>query len=124
MTTRTKLLGMCDVIMRVPPLFIIDEILKISSTAFSATMAMSSPSDPDNFVNASTQPLVGPSDSMYADEDDELRLYNVAANSLKFLACSFGECFSRRISRNYFLLLIFPFCPPSVLTNPLHPIEP
>lgn len=37
MTTRTKLLGMCDVIMRVPPLFIIDEILKISSTAFSAS---------------------------------------------------------------------------------------
>lgn len=30
MSMRTKVLGMVDVIMRVPPLFVIDEILKIS----------------------------------------------------------------------------------------------
>lgn len=90
MTTRTKLLGMCDVIMRVPPLFIIDEILKISSTAFSASSnLLSSPSEGQLDPLSVNGSHLQPSDPGYIDDD--LRFYNVAANTLKFLACSFGE---------------------------------
>lgn len=94
-TARTKLLGMCDVIMRVPPLFIIDEILKISSTAFSAGSYLSGggqPGEEKAYFNETES-------NHTADQppyDDELRFYNVATSTFKFLACSLGkyDCFA------------------------------
>lgn len=65
MSIRTKVLGMVDVFMRVPPLFVIDEILKISM----GLPSMSSPSS--SSTSSISRPLV-PSSSPHDMEESML----------------------------------------------------
>lgn len=103
MSVRTKVLGLVDVIMRVPPLFIIDEILKISmgipaqtnlgsSTTGSELLKELNLSSIDQIVkNVTENPF-----------NDEIDFYKVLSlTTLKFIVCLFGEFF--------FLTLLFFF---------------
>lgn len=112
---RTKVLGLVDVIMRVPSLFIIDEILKISmglpntasttgtSTAIN-TATVESVSEPESLVNATLNATVnvataaaaeflGTAAGISSDESlrDDIEFYKfISLTTLKFLLCLFG----------------------------------
>ncbi|XP_021710110.1 protein TRC8 homolog isoform X3 [Aedes aegypti] len=116
---RTKVLGLVDVIMRVPSLFIIDEILKISmglpnssptATVVSVPSTASSTAavgEPESLVNATlnatlnaataaaTDFLTGGSGMEGPDADnalrDDIEFYKfISLTTLKFLLCLFG----------------------------------
>ncbi|XP_039437143.1 protein TRC8 homolog isoform X1 [Culex pipiens pallens] len=109
---RTKVLGLVDVIMRVPSLFIIDEILKISMglpnssspppTQSAATAAVTSSESLVNLtVNASVSVATNMLDAAAAaaggigsPEDslkDDIEFYKfISLTTLKFLLCLFG----------------------------------
>lgn len=114
MSVRTKVLGLVDVIMRVPPLFIIDEILKISMGLPSTTThnsILDSSSDLDLLTINDTQ------SATFMNQNLSDELFNVASleqqtvktlagssvqdvdflkvlslTALKFIVCLFGEC--------------------------------
>lgn len=117
---RTKVLGLVDVIMRVPSLFIIDEILKISMglpnssspppTQSAATAAVTSSESLVNLtVNATVSAATNMLDAAAAaaataggigsPEDslkDDIEFYKfISLTTLKFLLCLFGKSRSR-----------------------------
>lgn len=117
---RTKVLGLVDVIMRVPSLFIIDEILKISMglpnssspppTQSAATAAVTSSESLVNLtVNATVSAAANMLDAAAAaaataggigsPEDslkDDIEFYKfISLTTLKFLLCLFGKSRSR-----------------------------
>lgn len=118
---RTKVLGLVDVIMRVPSLFIIDEILKISMglpnssspppTQSAATAAVTSSESLVNLtVNASVSVATNMLDAAAAaaggigsPEDslkDDIEFYKfISLTTLKFLLCLFGKSRSRAKKR-------------------------
>lgn len=94
MSVRTKVLGLVDVIMRVPPLFIIDEILKISmgippnanttNSGASELLTESNLSSIDRIIKNSTENPF----------NDEIDFYKVLSlTTLKFIVCLLGEFF-------------------------------
>ncbi|XP_058456926.1 protein TRC8 homolog isoform X2 [Malaya genurostris] len=106
---RTKVLGLVDVIMRVPSLFIIDEILKIgmglpnsaSLSSGSAANVASSESLVNLTANATAKvaasiaadvlggtPEIGPDHSTLKDDIEFYKI--VSLTTLKFLLCFFG----------------------------------
>lgn len=111
---RTKVLGLVDVIMRVPSLFIIDEILKISmglpssstppTTAQTAAGAAGSTSHAEMLVNLTLNATAAVANTMDAattapggigsPEDslkDDIEFYKfISLTTLKFLLCLFG----------------------------------
>lgn len=117
---RTKVLGLVDVIMRVPSLFIIDEILKISmglpnsSTTTGPSAAMNpavssatveSVSEPESLVNATLNAtmnaaaaaaadFLGTAAGISSDESlrDDIEFYKfISLTTLKFVLCLFGK---------------------------------
>ncbi|XP_052870324.1 protein TRC8 homolog [Anopheles cruzii] len=86
---RTKVLGLVDVIMRVPSLFIIDEILK---------MGMGVPVSRSGapLANSTTSPLQSSLPPMLPEDDDHgiqdnIEMYKfISLSVLKFLFCLFG----------------------------------
>lgn len=105
MSVRTKVLGLVDVIMRVPPLLVIDEILKISmglpgsttntdsvtaadltSSTLVETLESSLNNDKNNTINASKKII----DTLV---DDPEFYHFLSITTAKFIACLFG-CFS------------------------------
>lgn len=108
MSVRTKVLGLVDVIMRVPPLFIIDEILKISMGIPNANNTNSGPvsvaselltesnlSSIDRIIKNSTENPF----------NDEIDFYKVLSlTTLKFIVCLFGEFFFFFSNLTFFLL--------------------
>ncbi|XP_055616270.1 protein TRC8 homolog isoform X2 [Toxorhynchites rutilus septentrionalis] len=99
---RTKVLGLVDVIMRVPSLFIIDEILKISMGLPNSSLSSSSTSGiggsataPTNVaINTSTVAAGAATIAGMSPEDvlrEEFEFYKfVSLTTLKFLLCLFG----------------------------------
>lgn len=111
---RTKVLGLVDVIMRVPSLFIIDEILKISMglpssstppSAQTAAGAAGSTSHAEMLVNLTLNATAAVANAMDAattapgaigsPEDslkDDIEFYKfISLTTLKFLLCLFGK---------------------------------
>lgn len=103
MSIRTKVLGLVDVIMRVPPLFIIDEILKLSmglpvTTIESHTSSSSdiintiiSASNDSNSSSTSTSTV-----NNFANLTDDLErdldfLKVISLSTLKFAICLIGK---------------------------------
>lgn len=119
MSVRAKMLGFVDVILRVPPIFIIDEILKISmglpfntndtDVMGNTTMAQSSTDDivllnssgSVSFNNDSSlgQQIFNASQAMFIDGSatgvvDDPEFYKfVSLTTLKFLSCLLGELY-------------------------------
>lgn len=88
MSVRTKILGMVDVIMRVPPLFVIDEILKIS---MGIPML---PSDTDT-KDTTNETLFSTTidDNLFdeSDNSDNVDFHKgLTLTSLKFITCLIG----------------------------------
>lgn len=103
MSVRTKVLGMVDVIMRVPPLFVIDEILKISMGL--TTTSIGSDSSQQNSINSSiTTPSIN-NISMVADTEsiidhlsdmESQEFFKIMPlTALKFLVCLVGKLYSK-----------------------------
>uniref|UniRef100_A0A1Q3F649 Putative e3 ubiquitin-protein ligase n=2 Tax=Culex tarsalis TaxID=7177 RepID=A0A1Q3F649_CULTA len=108
---RTKVLGLVDVIMRVPSLFIIDEILKISmglpnssSPPTQSAAAGSATTSSESLVNLTVNATVSAATNMLdaaaaaggigSPEDslkDDIEFYKfISLTTLKFLLCLFG----------------------------------
>ena len=127
MSVRTKMLGFVDVILRVPPIFIIDEILRVSmglpfsthtdSTITSVTLDSNHSSliiGDDNATNSSQynqqQILNGSTIDLFgsASVRDDAEFYKILSlTSLKFFSCLLGECHHIRY---------LPPCPPARFT--------
>jgi E3 ubiquitin-protein ligase RNF139 len=95
MSIRTKVLGLVDVILRVPPLFIIDEILKIN-LGLSATSTTQNNQNTEtileNIVNSTTNILNSNSKNNAATPLDELELYKfLSLSCIKFFLCFAGK---------------------------------
>lgn len=111
-SVRTKLLGLCDVLLRVPPLFIIDEILKIgSSITGSSSSGSSLPAELANYTTDSITTTTEAAEQLFnassssnlssvfagtsADESlltDDLNYYKIiSVATLKFIVCSLGN---------------------------------
>lgn len=87
MSVRTKILGMVDVLMRVPPLFVIDEILKIS---MGIPML---PSDIDN-KDPTNETIFSPTVDIFdeSDNSDNVDFHKgLTLTSLKFITCLIGN---------------------------------
>lgn len=80
MSVRTKVLGLVDVILRVPPLFVIDGLLKIS-------MGLPTAEVDSNPINMTTSQIQN------AIEDDQEFYRILSLTTLKFIACLLGEYF-------------------------------
>ncbi|XP_059607512.1 protein TRC8 homolog [Phlebotomus argentipes] len=77
MSVRTKVLGLIDVLMRVPPLFVIDEILKIQ-------MGLSSPVESAENYTVQNEDIQKPL-------DEDIEFYKVISiTTIKFLMCLLG----------------------------------
>uniref|UniRef100_A0A1L8DSR7 Putative e3 ubiquitin ligase n=2 Tax=Nyssomyia neivai TaxID=330878 RepID=A0A1L8DSR7_9DIPT len=88
MSVRTRLLGLIDVLMRVPPLFVIDEILKIQMGL--ATSSMSSPVSTivENVDNITVE---NRTDDMQRLVHEEIEFYKVISiTTIKFFMCLLG----------------------------------
>uniref|UniRef100_A0A2M4BE01 Putative e3 ubiquitin ligase n=1 Tax=Anopheles marajoara TaxID=58244 RepID=A0A2M4BE01_9DIPT len=88
---RTKVLGLVDVIMRVPSLFIIDEILKMGM----GVPLAKAPVQSANLTTSQLQPsmLLMPAaeDDRGVGVEDNIELYKfISMSVLRFLLCSFG----------------------------------
>ncbi|XP_035795107.1 protein TRC8 homolog isoform X2 [Anopheles albimanus] len=86
---RTKVLGLVDVIMRVPSLFIIDEILKMGM----GVPLAKAPVQTANLTTSQLQPsmLLIPSTEDDRGVEDNIELYKfISMSVLRFLLCSFG----------------------------------
>jgi len=88
-SVRTMVLGVVDVMMRVPPLFIIDELLKISmglpSTSLSDTHGADGDID-DNYFKLNT------TSEIQAAIDEDANFYKVLSlATLKFVLCFLGK---------------------------------
>lgn len=108
MSVRTKMLGFVDVILRVPPIFIIDEILKIGMgipftphhTVIDTTKSSSEMLVDDvNATNASSADHLMRNDSSPTDLfgapnlTDDIEFYQILSmTSLKFFSCLLGKC--------------------------------
>lgn len=105
MSVRTKMLGFVDVILRVPPIFIIDEILKIGmGIPFSPhhTVIDTSKSSSEilvDDVNATNVTNMMLNDSSPTDLfgtpnlTDDIEFYQILSlTSLKFFSCLLGKC--------------------------------
>lgn len=112
---RTKVLGLVDVIMRVPSLFIIDEILKISmglpnsSSPPTQTATTAAVTSSESLVNLTVNATVSAATNMLdaaaaaaataggigSPEDslkDDIEFYKfISLTTLKFLLCLFGK---------------------------------
>ena len=91
MSMRTKVLGMVDVLMRVPPLFVIDEMLKIS-------MGLPKAVTEDQFNYNSTTAsqaaasIIDQFDDLPLHTGDSLEFYKLLSlSTLKFLLCLLGN---------------------------------
>lgn len=98
MSVRTKVLGLVDVLMRVPPLFIIDEILKISMgiPAANNTNSGSTTNESSEFLTESNLSSIEQiiKNSTENPFNDEIDFYQVLSlTTLKFIVCLFGEFF-------------------------------
>lgn len=116
MSVRTKMLGFVDVILRVPPIFIIDEILKISmglpfTTHNGSTILNSNQKsiiDTDNVIMMNSSNVLsqnnssstldnllnGTSETLFsaATVTDDTEFYKfLSLTSLKFLSCLLGK---------------------------------
>lgn len=102
MSMRTKVLGMVDVIMRVPPLFVIDEILKISmgipsSTNIIDTVAGITPEGLGAMNTGSAASVVADAINVTQhvhdlDHTDISEFYKVLSwTTLKIVTCLIGE---------------------------------
>lgn len=91
MSIRTKILGLVDVIMRIPPLFLIDELLKINMNLpeqneiyflnlFESDQAV------ENELNQTASNLTDP-----LIDENSINFYVFAVTILKCLLCLFGE---------------------------------
>lgn len=121
MSVRTKMLGFVDVILRVPPIFIIDEILKISmglpfTTHNESTLLDSNQKsiiDTDNVIMINSSSILNSnntsnnfstieqilngttSETLFSASTvtDDTEFYKILSlTSLKFLSCLLGEC--------------------------------
>lgn len=98
MSVRTKVLGLVDVIMRVPPLFIIDEILKISmgipasNTNLGSTTIGTSEFLTETNLSSIEQIIKNSTENPFNDEIDFYKVLSLT--TLKFIVCLFGEIFS------------------------------
>lgn len=95
MSVRTKVLGMVDVIMRVPPLFVIDEILKISMGLTTASLNDIA-GNQQQAINSTTAAIdsLSESDSIidHLSEMDSQEFYKIMPLTvLKFLICLVGK---------------------------------
>lgn len=120
------MLGFVDVILRVPPVFIIDEILKISmglpfntqtdSTLLESGKMSIADSAAEVFVNESAEggfslaaaingsfdeAINGTTEALHASHtlgaSDDTEFYKILSlTSLKFLSCLLGECYAAR----------------------------
>lgn len=87
MSVRTKILGMVDVIMRVPPLFVIDEILKIS---MGIPML---PSDSDKELSNQTLFTTEEAENLFDESGGSDTVdfpKGLTLTSLKFITCLIG----------------------------------
>lgn len=103
MSMRTKVLGMVDVIMRVPPLFVIDEILKISMGLPTATNIIDAVAgiSPEGLGGINTASAASVADAINATTDhlhdldpnaDASEFYKVLSwTTLKIVTCLIGE---------------------------------
>lgn len=124
MSFRTRVLGMVDVFMRVPPLFVIDEILKISMGFPTMTITITRPSvsSPnhgvgdidesmlDSFVNGAFEAInetlnatMGDAATAAVDLAPEDYFKVLSLTTLKFFACLVGESYYCSLSRSPFL---------------------
>lgn len=101
MSVRTKVLGLVDVIMRVPPLLVIDEILKISMglpgsgyTDSADPGAVASTAARNNTTDAFDGSAAA--DIMDALSTDPDFYHFLSLTTLKFIICLFGKLESRR----------------------------
>lgn len=83
MSVRTKVLGLVDVIMRVPPLFVIDEILKIGMGLPNSFSIM-------DIENATISGTNNDSDSNLLYNSSEIQ-HILSITTLKFLICVLGK---------------------------------
>lgn len=92
MSVRTKVLGFVDVLMRVPPLFLIDEILKIS-LSFSNTFEQHQNSN-SLVKNGSAEnggaPTIAEGFNTVSDEDPDFYKF-LSVTTIKFIICLIGK---------------------------------
>lgn len=96
MSIRLRVLGLLDVILRVPPLFVIDEILKIS-------MGLGHLTFEDEKRNYTTNVLTNGTDNIdhveseinYISDSSEFYKF-LSLTTLKFLTCLLGKLHSER----------------------------
>lgn len=102
MSMRTKVLGMVDVMMRVPPLFVIDEILKISMGLPTATNIIDAVAgiSPEGMGGMNTGSAASVADAINATDHlhvldpnaDASEFYKVLSwTTLKIVTCLIGE---------------------------------
>lgn len=90
MSIRLRVLGLLDVVMRVPPLFVIDEILKISMGLGHLTFG-------DEQRNYTTNASIAGVEADYVEAEinyiaDTSEFYKfLSLTTLKFLTCLLGE---------------------------------
>lgn len=93
MSVRTKVLGFVDVLMRVPPLFLIDEILKIS-LSFSNTVEEQLQSSNSLVKNGSAEnggaSIIAEGFNTVSDEETDFYKF-LSVTTIKFIICLIGK---------------------------------
>lgn len=114
MSIRAKFLGFVDVIMRIPPLFLLDEILKMSlfdsaSQPINNLVAVAAEQLNETIINSTTASNLTEAASVSLD------FYGLSLTLFKCLVFLIGKCLTRRKEKNLrklFLqvVLVFFFC--------------
>lgn len=101
MSIRTKLLALVDVLLRVPPLFIMDELLRIGLGAPQGDSShYNSSSEVDDAVSGITGDAVIPTISLYSESEApyQAQFYKVfIVTSLKYLLSCVGKFLPRSV---------------------------
>lgn len=92
MSIRLRVLGLLDVILRVPPLFVIDEILKISMGLGHLTFEDEKRNYTTNILAVNGTDDVE-SEMNYISDVSEFYKF-LSLTTLKFLTCLLGECYN------------------------------
>ena len=117
MSFRTKLLAFVDVVMRIPPLFLLDEILKLN---MSLPPSENSENNNNFFIDALNETTDNLTNTT-TEEQSNINFYIFAITALKCLCCLIGKLkpFNRTFEVHSFSSSIFQCQPVKTKTTPL-----